>query len=281
MPVLLTFQQDKEITATHSIVRNSLPDYAYKKDKMNYIILALLLAILLFLLAGATYGYRSLKRISRRLNDISKEVAAVAPFVWATNSLARRNDLITSLPNWNGWSMPPDTLVHILDTIEARKPTCIVEFGAGISTVLIASQLKRTQGKLISYEHDAVYAKHILSMLQIRGLDDVVDIRVHAMTAEKFMSYDHSWYDLDTDTLPTNADLVIVDGPPQAFGAKVRLPAGDLMATRMAPGGSILFDDAARDGEQAIKRVLMDKYAGFRFVEPPSIRGLLIMTRAD
>lgn len=248
---------------------------------MNYTLFALLLAILMILIIGAVYGYRAVNRFSRRLTTIEMNVATIAPFVWATNSLSRRKDLVASLPNWNHWSMPPDTLVHILDIIAAQKPTRIVEFGAGISTILIASQLKGTQGQLISYEHDAVYAKHIQNMLQLRGLEEVVDIRVHVMTSEKFMSYDHSWYDLDADTLPTNADLVIVDGPPMAFGAKVRLPAGDLMASRMAPGGSILFDDAARDGEQAIKRILMDKHPGFQFVEPPSIRGLLSMTRAD
>ncbi|WP_193746524.1 hypothetical protein [Ruegeria sp. ANG-R] len=53
------------------------------------------------------------------------------------------------------------------------------------------------------------------------------------------------------------------------------------MAERLNPGGSILFDDAKREGEQSIKRFLMKKYPGFNYVEPPAIRGLLIMSKPD
>ncbi|MBY5974857.1 class I SAM-dependent methyltransferase [Ferrimonas balearica] len=246
---------------------------------MSNITLTLLVIIVAILIVGGAYGYRYLRRLSRKMNQMSKDVSELAPFIWATNSLCRRDDLVKSLPNWNTWSIPPDTMIHILDEIEARRPSLIVEFGAGLSTILIASQLKGFHGKLISYEHDAIYAEHIKSMLHVRGLSGSVEIRVKSLTAQKFSSYEHPWYDLDADTLPMNADLVIVDGPPKKFGDQVRLPAGDLMATRLAPGGSILFDDMKRDGEQAIKRFLMEKYEEFHYLEPPSIRGLLVMNK--
>ena len=49
--------------------------------------------------------------------------------------------------------------------------------------------------------------------------------------------------------VPTDIDLLIVDGPPWAIHPYVRGAAASLFA-RIRPGGRVLLDDAARPGEQ-------------------------------
>ncbi|KIC40151.1 hypothetical protein RA27_15065 [Ruegeria sp. ANG-R] len=181
---------------------------------MYEILQIVIVVLLLVLLAGVALTFRSARWINRRISSLNETVSELAPFVWATASLNQRLEIGRSLPNWNVWSMPPDTLVQILEIIETRKPKLIVEFGSGISTIVIASKLRDVGGKLISYEHDAEYAENVRHGLTERGLAGFVDLRVRGITPTKFLEYDHRWYDVDLDELPKNADLVVVDGPP-------------------------------------------------------------------
>jgi len=222
---------------------------------------------------------RNSVRVMRKLRNIEVEVKRLPSFVWATSTVHSTVSSKFPLPNWNVWSIPPDFVVYSLAKILAERPQKIVEFGSGLSTILFASVLKKQGGKLISFEHDADYAAHVSHMLAVRGLTEVVDLRIAPMSSAAYSSYEHPWYDVVAEDLPENVDLVLVDGPPMKFGLQVRLPGADLMAQRLVPGGCIMLDDAARPGEQAIKLALIAKYPLFVFNEPPSIPGCIVMTK--
>ena len=237
--------------------------------------------LLVSILVGIALTLLHLRRTKRKINSVSHRLDGLAPFFWATTSLNRVQDITHPLPNWNDWSMPPDLLMKLLELVDKLKSTedkVIVEFGSGISTIVLASKLKAVGGKLISFEHDAAYAAQIKNMLSIRGLSKFVDLRVTEITSIPYHTYEYPWYDINPNDLPDFVDLVIIDGPPNSLGATARLPAAELMIERLKPGGSIVLDDANRSGEKAIKQFLKKKYEYLAFIEPPSIRGILIVT---
>ena len=245
-------------------------------DKSILFLAFLIAATLLAILGFATIQFR---RIFRRLRTIDEEVKAIPSFVWATGNLQRFVPVDHPLPNWNHWSMPPDLLSIIVGIVLEKKPRTIVEFGSGVSTIVIASLLREHGGQLISFEHDSDYATQQTEVLKSHGLLEFVDLRVVPIGEALYQPFGHKWYDIPDLELLDDIDLVIVDGPPKAFGDEVRFPGGDLMVSRLKSGGSIVFDDAARRGEQRIKNALMEKYPNLIISEPKSIRGCFIFTK--
>jgi hypothetical protein len=70
------------------------------------------------------------------------------------------------------------------------------------------------------------------------------------------------WY--DHGPLPAEIDLLIVDGPPWAIHPYVR-GAADSLFDRMAVGGTVLLDDAARPGERVVARKWRKRWPNFEF----------------
>lgn len=241
----------------------------------------LVLAVLVIASSLAILGYttRQFRRVLRKLRTLEEGVKAIPMFVWASSNLQRFVPVDRPLPNWNHWSMPPDLLSVIVGIVMEKKPQTIVEFGSGVSTIVIANLLRENGGRLISFEHDREYARQQTDMLKSHGLLEFVDLRVMPISEARHQPFGHRWYDLAGLEMLEDVDLVIVDGPPKAFGDEVRFPGGDLMVSKLRSGGSIIFDDAARPGEQRIKQALMEKYPDLTVSEPTSIRGCLMFTK--
>jgi hypothetical protein len=93
------------------------------------------------------------------------------------------------------------------------------------------------------------------------------------------------WYDLgDGDRVPTEIDLLVVDGPPAfdpGHGAR-REPALAWFEDRLVAGASVILDDIDRPGERAVLaawekagdwRFTLDEHAGVaRGVVPDDLR---------
>jgi hypothetical protein len=63
------------------------------------------------------------------------------------------------------------------------------------------------------------------------------------------------WYDRAAlgELPPAGVGLLLVDGPPASPGSgaeRSRYPALPLLADRLAPGATVILDDALRDGER-------------------------------
>ena len=154
-----------------------------------------------------------------------------------------------ALPNLGSWKADTVFLDQIVSAIERLRPATIVELGCGASTLVAAKALAiNGGGQLISFDQHAGFVRSTAEWL---GQYDVqADVR-HAPLGPAPVGWPGHWYQLDS--LPCQIDLLIIDGPPWAVHPHVR-GAAESLFDRLAPGGMILLDDAARPGERVVAR---------------------------
>ena len=160
---------------------------------------------------------------------------------------------------WSKAALRPGAVACILNEIVVQRRRAVVEFGAGVSTLLIARCLRDCGGRLIAVEHDEDWVALIGARLEAEGLDRVARV-VRAPLAASRRSLDGSpWYDeaVVHDALGDEpVDLMICDGPP-AYGDDIRLarfPALPAVIDQLAPDCAIFLDDIDRGGEREIAR---------------------------
>lgn len=154
-----------------------------------------------------------------------------------------------SLPHLGSWKADTGFLRHIVMNIARLRPAVTVELGAGASTLVAAKAMAlHGGGTLISFDQHAGFVEGTRNWLKDNGLS--VDIR-HAPLEAEVDGWPGRWYSVDR--LPERIDLIIIDGPPWSIHPLVR-GAADSLFRRLAPGGVILLDDAARPGERLVAR---------------------------
>lgn len=164
--------------------------------------------------------------------------------------LCQRLGLEGELPYTPKWSAAADFLVLVVEQVRQARPRCIVECGSGLSTVVLAQACALNgMGQVFSLENGAEFAAATRAECERRHLPATVlhaPFQDHALAGEVW-----PWYALDG--LPQQGiDLLIIDGPPGFIRPHARYPALPLLWPRLAPGGVILLDDAARPDEQAV-----------------------------
>lgn len=179
---------------------------------------------------------------------------------------------------WYGstpYSAQPDLLLIVSRLIRNRRPRVIVELGAGVSTVLIATLLRQLgAGSLISVESDARYAETVRQRLEELGLADWVTVIVADLVPHAGPGGAGVWYDMGrVREVATRIDLLLVDGPSAAFGETVREPALDTFAPLLAPGAVIVLDDAKRPGERRIVQNWRRRHARARYTPLDTEKG--------
>ena len=154
-----------------------------------------------------------------------------------------------ALPHLGSWKADTGFLRHIVTQISRLRPAVAVELGAGASTLVAAKAMAlHGGGSLISFDQHAGFVEATRRWLDDNGLS--VDIR-HAPLEANIEGWPGRWYSVDR--LPDRIDLIIIDGPPWSVHPLVR-GAADSLFRRLAPGGVILLDDAARPGERLVAR---------------------------
>ena len=154
-----------------------------------------------------------------------------------------------ALPHLGSWKADVSFLRRIVQEIDSGKPRQVVELGAGASTLIAARALRRSGGgQLLSVDQHADFVAATCQWLADHDLS--ADIRT-APLERHVPSWPGRWYAIDD--LPDRIDLLIVDGPPWAVHPLVR-GAAECLFARLAPGGVILLDDAARPGERIVAR---------------------------
>jgi predicted O-methyltransferase YrrM len=189
---------------------------------------------------GLTRGRKGL-RAAQRLNGRSEAMldGLVARLGWT------RDDL----PATDGWAGTPGLLLTLVDEVEALRPRLVVEFGSGLSTLVLARALAlhAPGARLLSFDHDAGFAQITRRRLAALGLS--ADVRHAPLASAARFGVDGEWY--DHGPLPAGVELLLIDGPPAWAKEGARAAAGPAALPSLAPGGVALLDDADRPGERA------------------------------
>lgn len=189
-----------------------------------------------------------------------------------------------SIPT-SSWSMRFANLLTILDLLDTHRPELVVEFGSGISTLLVAAWMKKAgRGTIVSFDHDEQWAcitrRHLVRQ-DLKGHATVVDAPL-ARTASFGLTSD--WYDLGSQLEHlSEIDLVIVDGPPAGISDKrlSRLPALDKLQLKLAPSCCVVLDDALRPGELEVVNRWVAAFPKFSARMLNSDTGMAILTRSS
>ena len=154
-----------------------------------------------------------------------------------------------ALPNLGSWKADTGFLHRIVDAVEELRPQVVVELGAGASTLVCAKALAMNGGgKLISFDQHSDFVAATARWVAEEGAE--VDLR-WAPLMRRETDWPGRWYALSG--VPDKIDLIIIDGPPWAVHPFVRGGA-EVLFDRLAPGGMVLLDDAARPGERIVAR---------------------------
>ncbi len=186
--------------------------------------------------------------------------------------LARLGLAPDALPNLGSWKADTGLLTLIVDLIFEHQPKTVVELGAGASTLVAARAMKCAGygGRLVSYDQHADFVAATAAWLSDN--DATADIR-HAPIASPSGRWSDLWYDLDA--VPDTIDLLLIDGPPWAIDAQVRGKAQCLF-DRMAAGGVVVLDDAARPGERLVAKQWKRDWPMVEWCYIAGIKGTLI-----
>jgi len=149
----------------------------------------------------------------------------------------------------NAWEAAPDLLRLLFALVGTLRPKHVLEFGSGLSTVVLARAASTVSGCVVtSIEHDPEFAAATSALLADHG-DHTVVVGCTPLVARVRAGQLQPCYLVDDELLGScrAADLILVDGPPAVLGGRRgMLP----LALEYAQSGSIiLFDDADREAE--------------------------------
>lgn len=178
-----------------------------------------------------------------------------------------------SISSLNSWSICPELGLWILQYIEESGPEIIVEFGSGVSTLILADGLRRRgAGKLLSIEHNEKYYEQTRSLIISNDLEGFVQLELCPISTIEINKIEHKWYSIVAPKLTNflaggKVDFVLVDGPPAATQKFARYPALPVIKQHLSPDAIVILDDGARTDEEEIVRRWLSEADGSLRVE--------------
>jgi hypothetical protein len=175
-----------------------------------------------------------------------------------SNSLI--NNIIghTHLPR-TGASLKSYVLAYILNEIVINERKNIIEFGSGISTILLAKLAfsNKINLQIISIEEDKEWIDKIQEILIAENLQIYVKFIYSPIISINHTTRQYLWYDekiLEPGCKGIKFDMVIVDGPKAYEKGKelIRYHALHFVKNKLNEANVILLDDANRMGEKWI-----------------------------
>ncbi len=140
----------------------------------------------------------------------------------------------------NPYALQPDTLGFVRALLDLISPSCLIEFGAGESTVVLAEWAAQHDARVVSLEHERTWVDKIKARLSPE-VTPAVDLRhaplkIRRAGLRTFLTYGQ--LDDLADQLAA-AQFILVDGPHMSG----REPVIHAVLTHAAPGALIVIDD--------------------------------------
>ena len=181
-------------------------------------------------------------------------------------AMAALRPLVTGYVPLTTWSMRPAAILTIVNEIELKQRSTVVELGSGASTLYLARALAEVGGRLVSVEQDPELAAFIRRLLAREGLSLVATVeQVGLAPLPPALAVDSAtwasperWYDIDRlrSVCPEDIDVLVVDAPPGGDDPRVlaREPVVGVLCGQFAAVYSVFLDDVDRPAEREILR---------------------------
>lgn len=141
-----------------------------------------------------------------------------------------------------GWALGADALLFAIRETAARGLLMTVELGPGCSSVVLKRMFPAME--VYGVEHDPAFLQQMERFVDWHNMSGYQ--LVHADLVE-------GWYDKAAlEILPSQIDLLIIDGPPNGRGDGARHPGLRHFCGRMKRGGLVLIDDTHRADERKL-----------------------------
>lgn len=156
-----------------------------------------------------------------------------------------------------GWALCAETVEYVVGQIQQLRPSAVLEFGAGTSTLALAwimTQLYGTSPRpyLFSIDQSQLYIEQTKALLLRHGLIDRVHFLQADLVPQTIGSQATRCYDLPPDALEqffagVRPEMVLVDGPAGEDG--IRFGTVPLVRDCVALNAAVFLDDGLRDSE--------------------------------
>jgi hypothetical protein len=162
--------------------------------------------------------------------------------VEALLDLRKLLDPRAAMPPTAEWSVPPATLVRLVETVLERQPSVVVACGGGVAPLWIGYALEKLgRGRCIVLEHDATAAEATREALEEHGLASIVEVRDARLLPLEISGESFRWYDLVSLEEIRDVDLVFVDGPRESGRRASKFPAVPVLKRMLDERGALVL----------------------------------------
>jgi predicted O-methyltransferase YrrM len=166
---------------------------------------------------------------------------------------------------WTEAALRPSAVRVCLNEITIHERKSVIEFGSGISTLMIANHLSHNGGTIVSVENNLEWKRKVQGYLQELNIDQSVCKVVHCPLIANDGYGDKQWYDakqLQKNIEQRKFDIVIVDGPKACTEStsRARYPALPFITDQLKEDFCIFIDDVKRQGERRVAQKWAEKF---------------------
>jgi Methyltransferase domain len=202
---------------------------------------------------------------------------SIWPQVESLVSLYRILDGKADFPATRIMAVSPDFMLHIVKHIRLFAPSKIVECGSGTSTMVMAHMLKAFghHGHIYAIENHAPTVERMREELRQHDLERFVTLIVAPLVEKRYDGFEtvFNWYDLSSTAIPSDIDLLVVDGPFSRVNTYARYPAGPELLPKLSRDAHIFIDDAARADERGMLDLWQKLYPDLGIRKLPAEKG--------
>ncbi|MBZ5857996.1 class I SAM-dependent methyltransferase [Flavihumibacter profundi] len=171
---------------------------------------------------------------------------------------------------YSSMALRPFSMAFVLNEIVINQRKNLIEFGSGLSTILIGRLAKRNNLDIhcVSIDENKDWIDFLQKFIVKEGLSKYIEL-VHASLAvsNKFQG-NHHWYNINTlkHLQLKKYDFILVDGP-TAFNDDIKLSryfAFQYFHELLADNAVVFLDDAGRSGELEVLNMWKNDF-GLKF----------------
>src|SRR5688572_30475686 len=207
-----------------------------------------------------------IRRINNLINFGDNAGLRIAEDIYAMGAINKLLNFGNYLP-LNSMALRPFCLAFLTNEVIINSRKRIIEFGSGMSTILLARLLKMNNidATIKSVDQDKEWVMLVNDLIRKEELDQFVEVIHIPLEKRKEKEGDPHWYTksiIEEKFSNGSFDMIVVDGP-TAFEKDIewsRYFALPFLKQKTADNFVVLLDDANRGGEQKVLKAWADEF---------------------